>query len=111
MSLEKSQYNVENNRNVFIKQENEDYNINNSQENNLLLKPVAIKQKIYNNPQSNNKFSSVSVIYSSNQQQNQYLNNINKNNYINKTEFENTKHKNNEIQNLNNNEKGAFSLY
>lgn len=111
MSLEKSQYNVENNRNVFIKQENEDYNINNSQENNLLLKPVAIKQKIYNNPQSNNKFSSVSVIYSSNQQQNQYLNNINKNNYINKTEFENTKHKNNEIQNLNNNEKGAFSLF
>ena len=116
MSLEKSKSNEVNNRNVFIKQENEDFNINNSQENNLLLKPVAIKQKIYNNPQSNNKFSSVSVIYSSNQQQNQYLNNINninsinKNNYINKKEFENIKHKNNEIQNLNNNEKGAFSL-
>ena len=111
MSLEKSQCNEVTNRNAFLKQENEEYNINNSQENNLLLKPVAIKQKIYNNPQTNNKFSSVSVIYSSNQQQNQYLNNINKNNYINKKEFENIKQKNNEIQNLNNNEKGAFSLF
>lgn len=114
MSLEKSPCNEVKNRNVFLKQEKEEYNINKSPENNLLLKPVAIKQKIYNNPPSNNKFSGVSVIYSSNQPQNQYLNNINsinKNNYINKKEFENINHKNNEIQNLNNNEKGAFSLF
>ena len=73
MSLEKSQSNEVNNRNGLINQENEEFNINNSQENNLLLKPVAIKQTIYNNPQITNKFSSVPVIYSSNQQQNQYL--------------------------------------
>lgn len=111
MSLEKSQSNEVNNRNGLINQENEEFNINNSQENNLLLKPVAIKQTIYNNPQITNKFSSVPVIYSSNQQQNQYLKNINNNNYINKKEFENIKNKNIEIQNLNNNEKGAFSLF
>ena len=109
MSFEKNQCKQENNINV----EKEDNNINKQQENNLLLKPIAIKQNIINNNQSNNnlnKFPTVSVIYPTNQQ-NQYIKDINKINYIKNKDVEIIKHNSNEIQNINNNEKGAFSLF
>ena len=109
MSFEKNQCKQENNINV----EKEDNNINKQQENNLLLKPIAIKQNIINNNQSNNnlsKFPTVSVIYPPNQQ-NQYIKDINQINYIKNKDVEIIKHNSNEIQNINNNEKGAFSLF
>jgi len=112
MSFEKNQCKQENNINV----EKEDNNINKQQENNLLLKPIAIKQNIINNNQSNqsnnnlSKFPTVSVIYPPNQQ-NQYIKDINQINYIKNKDVEIIKHNSNEIQNINNNEKGAFSLF
>ena len=106
MSFEKNQNKQKVNQKDCINLEEDDKNINKSQENELLLKPIAIKQNILSNNQSNptlNKYSNVSVIYPN--QPTQFLNEINQINYI--------KNKDNEVIKYNSteNEKGAFSLY
>ena len=106
MSFEKNQAKEDSKNFVLINQnkEEKDNNINNT-ENNLLLKPKAIKQNILNiNPISNleNKYQKAPIIYP-NPLQAHYINESNdKINYI--------KNKENEIQKNNINEKGAFSL-
>ena len=106
MSFEKNQAKEDSKNFVLINQnkEEKDNNINNT-ENNLLLKPKAIKQNIINiNPISNleNKYQKAPIIYP-NPLQAHYINESNdKINYI--------KNKENEIQKNNINEKGAFSL-
>ena len=110
MSFEKNQYNQAINKNIS----NTD-NINREKENNLLLKPIAIKQNILaNNPPPNNinKYQNVSILYQ-NQPTNQYLKEISQINYIKTKDNEIMKYNSNEIPNINNitnNEKGAFSL-
>ena len=106
MSFEKNQAKEDSKNFVLINQnkEEKDNNINNT-ENNLLLKPKAIKQNIINiNPISNleNKYQKAPIIYP-NPLQAHYINESNdKINYI--------KNKEKEIQKNNINEKGAFSL-
>ena len=106
MSFEKNQAKEDSKNFVLINQnkEEKDNNINNT-EDNLLLKPKAIKQNILNiNPISNleNKYQKAPIIYP-NPLQAHYINESNdKINYI--------KNKENEIQKNNINEKGAFSL-
>ena len=106
MSFEKNQAKEDSKNFVLINQnkEEKDNNINNT-EDNLLLKPKAIKQNIINiNPISNleNKYQKAPIIYP-NPLQAHYINESNdKINYI--------KNKENEIQKNNINEKGAFSL-
>ena len=115
MSFEKSQCNQGNKKIDFVNLKNDENNINNIQETNLLLKPIAIKQNIITNNQSNknnlNKYPTVSVIYPN--KQTQYLNEINQINYSKKDSFELINYNSNEfqIQNTNNNEKGAFSSF
>ena len=106
MSFEKIQYKQQINKKENINLQKEDNNANKNQENALLLKPIAIKQNILSNNQSNiniNKYQNVSVIYPN--QPTQFLKDINAINYIKKKESENIKYNSNE------NEKGAFSLY
>ena len=106
MSFEKNQYKQEVNQKDCINIGEKDKNINKLQENELLLKPIAIKQNIVSNNQSNptlNKYSSVSVIYPN--QPTQFLNEINQINYIKNKDSEIIKYTSTE------NEKGAFSLY
>ena len=101
MSFEKNQAKEDSKNFVLINQnkEEKDNNINNT-ENNLLLKPKAIKQNILNiNPISNleNKYQKAPIIYP-NPLQAHYINESNdKINYI--------KNKENEIQKNNINEK------
>ena len=106
MSFEKNQYKQEINKKNIINCQKEDNITNKNPENNLLLKPIAIKQNILTNNQSNtniNKYPSVSVIYPN--QPTPYLNDINQINYIKSKDSEKIKYNSNE------NEKGAFSLY
>ena len=106
MSFENIQYKQQINKKENINLEKEDNNTNKNQENDLLLKPIAIKQNILSNNQSNiniNKYQKVSVIYPN--QPTKVFNDINTINYIKKKESENIKYNSNE------NEKGAFSLY
>ena len=105
MSFKKYQAKEDSKNFVLINQnkEEKDNNINNT-EDNLLLKPKAIKQNIINiNPISNeNKYQKAPILYP-NPLQAHYINESNdKINYI--------KNKENEIQKNNINEKGAFSL-
>ena len=113
MSFEKSQCNQENKKVDFVNSKNDENNINNIQETNLLLKPIAIKQNIITNNQSNNnnlnKYTTVSVIYPN--KPTQYLNEINQINYNKKDSIDLINYNSNEIQNTNNNEKGAFSSF
>jgi len=106
MSFENIQYKQQINKKENINLQKEDNNANKNQENALLLKPIAIKQNILSNNQSNiniNKYQNVSVIYPN--QPTQFLKDINAINYIKKKESENIKYNSNE------NEKEAFSLY
>ena len=113
MSFEKNQCNQGNKKIDFVNLKNDENNINNIQETNLLLKPIAIKQNIIPNNQSNksnlNKYPTVSVIYPNNTTQ--YLNEINQINYSKKESIELINYNSGEIQNTNNNEKGAFSSF
>ena len=113
MSFEKNQCNQGNKKIDFVNLKNDENNINNIQETNLLLKPIAIKQNIIPNNQSNksnlNKYPTVSVIYPNNTTQ--YLNEINQINYSKKESIELINYNSSEIQNTNNNEKGAFSSF
>ena len=110
MSLEKSSSFHENKNRDFIKKENDENNSKKNLENNLLCKPIAIKQSIISNNQpinNLNKYPSVSVIYPN--QPTQLSNDINKINYIKKKDSEIFKYNSNEIPSLSS-EKGAFSL-
>jgi hypothetical protein len=107
MSFDKNQYNQVNNQ-ITPKTDN----INKEKENNLLLKPIAIKQNILaNNPPPNNinKYQNVSIIYQ-NQPTNQYLKEISQINYIKAKDNEIKKYNSGELPSINSNEKGAFSL-
>ena len=113
MSFEKNQCNQDNKKIDFVNLKNDENNINNIQETNLLLKPIAIKQNIISNNQPNksnlNKYPTVSVIYPN--KTTQYLNEINQINYTKKDSIELINYNSSEIQNTNNNEKGAFSSF
>ena len=103
MSFEKTQYKQEVNQKDCINVEEEDKNNNKVQENELLLKPIAIKHNILSNyNQSLNKHSSVSVFPN---QPTQFINDINQINYIKNKDSEMIKY--NSIES----EKGVFSLY
>ena len=104
MSFEKNQCKQASNKII----ENEDNN-NKEKENNILLRPIAIKQNILTNNQPNNnininKYQNVSTLYQ-NQPTPQYLKGINS---IKSKNNENIKCNSNDM--INNNEKGAFSL-
>ncbi len=107
MSFEKNQCKQESNK--IIK--NEDNN-NKEKENDLLLRPIAIKQNILANNQPNininiNKYQNISTLYQ-NQPTPQYLKGINSINSIKNKDNENLKCNSSDM--INNNEKGAFSL-
>ena len=88
MSLEKSQSKeVQENNNI----QKENLNKIKNQDNNLLLKPKAIKQNIINKiqiPNMENKYANIPPIYQ-NSLQNQYITENNKINYIKLKEVEN----------------------
>ena len=112
MSLEKSQSKeVQENNNI----QKENLNKIKNQDNNLLLKPKAIKQNIINKiqiPNMENKYANIPPIYQ-NSLQNQYITENNKINYIKLKEVENPQYINNtpDISKNNINDKGAFSLF
>ena len=116
MSFGKDQCNQVFKKEDLQKLKNNENDINKPQENNLLLKPIAIKQNILTNNQSNkniniNRFPSVSVIYPNKQAT--FLNEIDPNSYNKNKDSKEIINCNNsnEIQNINNNEKGAFSSF
>ena len=115
MSFVKNQCNQVLKKKDFEKLSYNENDINKTQQNNPLLKPIAIKQNILTNNQSNkniniNRYPSVSVIFPN--KQTTYLNKINQNNYNkNKDSKEIINYSINEIININNNEKGAFSSF
>ena len=85
------------------KNEKEDNKSDLSQEKNFLLRPIAIKQtNIANTPTNSNmnNYKTISVIYPN--QPAQHLNNINQINIKTKDSCS--------VQNINNNDKGAFSF-
>ena len=108
MSYEKNQFNQgTKNTNYQILQGGAN-NSNKSEDNNLLLKPIAIKQSTLSNNQTNkniNKYPGVSVIYQNSPTP--YLNDINPINFKNNTDNIEIINPNNEIKN----EKGAFSSF
>ena len=112
MSYEKNQCNQGTKKSDFPKLQNNINNLNKLQDNNLLLKPIAIKQNILPNNQPNiniNKYPGVSVIYKNTPPP--FLNDINPINYKSSKDSTDLINYNNEVQNLTNNDKGAFSSY
>ena len=108
MSFDKNQYNQVNNQ-ITPKTDN----INKEKENNVPLKPIAIKQNILaNNPPPNNinKFQNASIMYQ-NQPTNQYLKEISQMNYFKAKDNEIMKYNSGELPSINSNEKGAFSSF
>ena len=92
----------------FQNSQNNANNPNKSEENSLLLKPIAIKQALLPNNQTKkniNKYPGVSVIYQN--APTSYLNDINTINYKNSNDNLDIINPNNEIKN----EKGAFSSF